>query len=413
MPTEEWVGKSGLNPYADWVMQTDHAIGQVLDALDRNGIAGNTLVVFASDNGCAPEADFVFLQQRGHQPSYHFRGHKADIYEGGHRIPLLMRYPKEITAGAVCQRTVCLTDFMATCADIIGTPLPDHAGVDSFSLRPLFMGQGAYGRDTTVHHSIIGERDNHEMLPINTVTNAFHAHALNLMSRIAETLEMVDDATAFAERASRVTDRINELLYDAENGVYVDGEGSRHSSLHSNMFMLAFGLVPCDRKGGVVEFVKSRGMACSVYGAQHLLDALYLNGEAEHALELMTATHDRSWWNMIQAGSTMTLEAWDIKYKKNLDWNHAWGAAPANIIPRYVAGVRPVEPGFKRTVIQPQPGTLTSFDAKVPTPLGPVTVKYDHGVALEITAPDAMEVDVQAPAAFTGEVRLKRTHVVV
>lgn len=259
----------------------------------------------------------------------------------------------------------------------------------------------------------VGERDNHEMLPINTVTNAFHAHALNVMSRIAETLGMGDDATVFAEGARRVTNRINELLYDAENGVYVDGEGSSHASLHSNMFMLAFGLVPSDRKGRTVEFVKSRGMACSVYGAQHLLDALYLNGEAEYALELMTATHDRSWWNMIQAGSTMTLEAWDIKYKQNLDWNHAWGAAPANIIPRYVAGVRPVEPGFTRTVIQPQPGTLRSFDAKVPTPLGPVTVKYDHGVALEIAAPDAMEVEVQAPAAFTGEVSLRRTHVVV
>ncbi len=156
VPTEAWVGRSGLNPYADWVMQTDHAIGQVLDALDRNRIADNTLVVIASDNGCAPEADFVFLQQRGHQPSYRFRGHKADIYEGGHRIPLLMRYPKEIAAGTTCEQTVCLTDFMATCADVIGAPLPDQAGVDSFSLRPLFTGQGIYGREATVHHSING-----------------------------------------------------------------------------------------------------------------------------------------------------------------------------------------------------------------------------------------------------------------
>jgi alpha-L-rhamnosidase len=259
----------------------------------------------------------------------------------------------------------------------------------------------------------IGERDNHEMLPINTVTNAFHAHALHLMSQIAGRVGRGDDAVTFARGARRVTDRINERLYDAGKGVYVDGEGTSHSSLHSNMFMLAFSLVPDDRKERVVEFVKSRGMACSVYGAQHLLDALYLNGEAEHALGLMTATHDRSWWNMIRAGSTMTLEAWDIKYKKNLDWNHAWGAAPANIIPRYVVGVRPVEPGFKRIVVQPQPGTLASFDAIVPTPLGPVTVKYDPGVALEITAPDAMEVDVKAPAAFAGEVDLRRTHVVV
>ena len=156
VPSKEWIGRSGLNPYADWVMQTDYSIGRVLEALDRNSIAEETLVVFASDNGCAPEADFVFLQQCGHQSSYHFRGHKADIYEGGHRIPMLVRYPREITAGTVCEKTVCLTDLMATSADIIGTPLPDGAGVDSFSLRPLFTGQDGYPRDMTVHHSING-----------------------------------------------------------------------------------------------------------------------------------------------------------------------------------------------------------------------------------------------------------------
>ncbi|MDF3128059.1 alpha-L-rhamnosidase C-terminal domain-containing protein [Kiritimatiellaeota bacterium B1221] len=224
----------------------------------------------------------------------------------------------------------------------------------------------------------IGERDNHEMLPVNTVVNAFHVHALNLMSRIANVLGKAEDEQRFSVQADKAATAIQEKLFDVKRGVYVDGEGSVHASLHSNMFMLAFDLVPEERKAQVVEFVKSRGMACSVYGAQYLLEALYLNHEGQAALELMNAQHDRSWWNMIQSGSTMTWEAWDIKYKGNLDWNHAWGAVPANILPRFLLGVRPLEPGFRKVMIQPQPGSLKQVSGKVPTPHGPITVTYEY-----------------------------------
>ena len=108
-------------------------------------------------------------------------------------------------------------------------------------------------------------------------------------------------------------------------------------------------------------------MACSVYGAQYLLEAVYRLGMDDYALELMTAEHDRGWLNMLRSGSTVTLEAWDWRYKNNLDWNHAWGAAPANIIPRFLAGVRPAEPGFARVLVAPRPGKLLSFDAQAPT----------------------------------------------
>jgi hypothetical protein len=140
------------------------------------------------------------------------------------------------------------------------------------------------------------------------------------------------------------------------------------------MFPLAFGLVLKQHQARVTDFVCSRGMACSVYGSQFLLEALYGMGEAEHALGLMTAEHDRGWLNMLKAGSTVSLEAWDAKYKSNLDWNHAWGAAPANIIPRFLMGVRPAEPGFATVLIAPQPAELEDARAKVPTPLGPVSV---------------------------------------
>lgn len=250
-----------------------------------------------------------------------------------------------------------------------------------------------------------GERDNHEMLPINTATNAFHAHALKLMSEISGVLGKTEKKSQFYKKFQKVSESMNAKLFNKDSGIYIDGEGAEHSSLHSNMFMLAFDLVPEDRKPGVIDFVKSRGMACSVYGAQHLLDALYLNGEDEYALRLMTAQHDRSWYNMIKSGSTMTLEAWDLKYKNNLDWNHAWGAAPANIIPRYVSGVRPLEAGFKKCLIQPQPGNLEYFYSKVPTPLGPVCVNYNEKEGrLDIDSPEEMKMENCPPPNFQGKV---------
>ncbi len=252
-----------------------------------------------------------------------------------------------------------------------------------------------------------GERDNHEMLPVNTVVNAFHAHALHLMATIAKVADKEHDSDWFAKQAMRVAARINEILFDTQQGIYVDGEGSAHASLHSNMFMLAFDLVPQERKPSVLAFIKSRGMACSVYGAQHLLDALYANDEADYALSLLTAQHDRSWWNMIETGSTMTLEAWDLRYKNNLDWNHAWGAAPANIIPRYILGVRPLAPGFEKILIAPQPGSLTHVKGKVPTPHGPVEVDMLNDACkpfeLHVVIPSKTEVQIHiAPRYLIG-----------
>jgi hypothetical protein len=247
-----------------------------------------------------------------------------------------------------------------------------------------------------------GERDGHEMLPVNTVVNAFHYRALILMSRIALALGRADNQSRFVKQAALVNATINRLLFDHERGVYIDGEGSHHASLHSNMFMLAFGLVPEDRRQTVVSFVKSRGMACSVYGAQFLLEALYRNGEARYALELLTAQHDRSWWNMIQVGSTITMEAWELKYKNNLDWNHAWGAAPANIIPRFLLGIRPLEPGFGKVLIQPQSGSLKKVSGTIPTIRGPIKVSLEN----DRMKPFELRIDI--PVNMTAKVGLPR-----
>lgn len=157
LPTGPWQDKSGLNPYADFVMQTDDAIGQVLTALDQHGLRDNTLVLVTSDNGCSPQAKFEELVPKGHNPSYVFRGHKADIYEGGHRIPFLARWPGQVKAGTRSDQLLCLTDFMATCSQILGVDLPATAGEDSTGFLPALKGrdQGPL-REAIVHHSING-----------------------------------------------------------------------------------------------------------------------------------------------------------------------------------------------------------------------------------------------------------------
>jgi hypothetical protein len=217
-----------------------------------------------------------------------------------------------------------------------------------------------------------GERDGHEMLPINTVVNCLFYNNMIIMAEIARVLNNQADKNYFENMAAKVKATINKILLDQEKGIYIDGEGSKHSSLHSNMMALAFGLVPEINKNRVVDFLKSRGMACSVYGSQFLLEGLYLAGEGQYALDLMRSTSDRSWWNMIRTGSTITLEAWDMKYKPNSDWNHAWGAAPANIIPRFLWGIQPKTAGFSEVSVTPQMGNLTSSTIKIPTIRGQI-----------------------------------------
>ncbi len=158
LPTAEFLGKSGVSTYGDFCLQVDDVVGQVMAAVERHGVAENTIILFTSDNGCAPHADLEEMAAVGHNPSYVFRGHKADIYEGGHRIPLLIRWPATIAAGSVSEETVCLVDLLATCADILGTPLPANAGEDSVSNLPLWRGESLDRtlREATVHSSVNG-----------------------------------------------------------------------------------------------------------------------------------------------------------------------------------------------------------------------------------------------------------------
>ncbi len=157
LPTPEWQGKSGINAYCDFVMQVDDTVGQVMRALKAQGIEKNTLIIFTADNGCSPAANLKEITDKDHHPSYHFRGHKADIYEGGHRVPFIANWPAHIKAGTHSDQLTCLTDLMATAADIVGAKLPDEAGVDSVSILSAMEGKADTPlREAAVHHSIRG-----------------------------------------------------------------------------------------------------------------------------------------------------------------------------------------------------------------------------------------------------------------
>jgi len=239
----------------------------------------------------------------------------------------------------------------------------------------------------------------------NSVNNAFYYHSLRLMSDIATVLGRTDDATSYTVCADQVYAAYNATFWNDANQCYVDGVGTDHASAHGNFFPLAFGLVPADRQTAVVNFLHSRidangGMPCSVYGAQYLLESLFNAGNADTALDLMTTNGPRGWVNMINLGSTLTTEAWNFQDKPNMDWNHAWGAAPGNLIPRFVLGLRPLTAGFGQILIQPQLGkTLTYAEGVVPTIRGPV------GIAVS-NAPGQFQLLLNIPGNVTATVML-------
>ena len=250
-----------------------------------------------------------------------------------------------------------------------------------------------------------GEDDAFVFSDFNAVVNAYHYKALRIMADIAGVLGRREDREHFSTLAQSSYEAFNSLLFDSATGLYTDGAGISHSSLHGNMFALCFGLVPEERRDKVVEFVKSRSMACSVYGSQFLLDALYDSNEGDYALSLMNSTSQRSWYNMIRIGSTITTEAWDPIFKPNLDWNHPWGAAPANVISRKLMGVEPLESGFSKVRIKPQVSNLNFAEILVPTIRGSIRVRFDknaeaggrsvlsvdipHGISAEVWLPEA------------------------
>jgi arylsulfatase A-like enzyme len=157
VPSPKWQGKSGLGSYGDFVMQTDNVVGEVSAALAKHGFADNTLVIFTSDNGCSKAADIKGLAKKGHLVSAHMRGSKADIWDGGHRIPFIVRWPGQVKPGTTSDQLICLTDLFATASEIVGADFPATSCEDSVSFLPALSGEPIVStREGVIHHSFSG-----------------------------------------------------------------------------------------------------------------------------------------------------------------------------------------------------------------------------------------------------------------
>jgi len=244
-----------------------------------------------------------------------------------------------------------------------------------------------------------GERDGYLHTRVNTVVNAFYLRAMTMMSEMAGALGIADDADEYTRRVQATLVRFQDRLFDARSELFRDGLGTDHVSLHANLFPLAFGLAPDQARASIAGWLGNRGMRCSVYAAQYLMEALFQNEADEQAVVLMTAANDRSWRHMIESGATITWEAWDHKYKPNQDWNHAWGAAPANLLPRFLLGAEALRPGWEVARIRPCIAGLSYAKGKIPTPRGPVCVAWtmDSSFRLTIQLPAGMAARVELP----------------
>ncbi len=158
VPSPKFRGQSGIAPIADFVMETDWSVGQVVKAIDDAGLGDDTIIFFNADNGHSHYTGWEQLITADHQPSGPYRGHKGDIWEGGHRVPLVVRWPGHVEAGSKSRQMVCLTDLFATCVDIVGAKLPANGAEDSLSFQPTLLGEThKNGRTTLVSHSNFGE----------------------------------------------------------------------------------------------------------------------------------------------------------------------------------------------------------------------------------------------------------------
>ncbi len=221
------------------------------------------------------------------------------------------------------------------------------------------------------------ERDSYEFGEINIVPNSYLYGALLAA-------HWLTGERRFHDEANVVSNAMKRLMFRDRR--FVDNPKSTHTALHSVFFPLYFDLA--DMTEEMKAIMLSKGMACSVYGAQFLLEACFKHGLAQHGIDLMTSTGLRSWQNMLDKGATVTMEAWDDSLKPNQDWNHAWASAPANIMPRFIAGIRPVEPGFARFVVEPNFGNLEWVEAKQPTPTGEILLQMQAGRQLQLTVPE-------------------------
>ena len=223
VPAPDFVGKSGAEDvvkkdpkYGDWVYQGDHMLGQIMESLERHDLADNTLLIATADNGAAG---------RAYAP---IRASKSSIYEGGHRVPLVVRWPGHVKTGSVNHDTVCLNDLMATAAEVVGATLPDDAGEDSVSFLPTLLGTARQpARDGTVHQAPGGDLAIRQG-PWKAI---FHKTGQRELFNLATDLSETEDVLAANPEVAK---KLTELMQS-----YIDRGRSTPGTIQENEYPLS------------------------------------------------------------------------------------------------------------------------------------------------------------------------------
>ena len=226
VPGPEWQGKSGVGPYGDFVMQTDNVLGEIRAALADTGHLSNTLIVFTSDNGCSKAANIQALAEKGHLVSAHLRGSKADLWDGGHRLPFIISWPGKVSPGSVSHQLICHTDLFASIADITHQSLPPEAAEDSVSFLPALQGKKiASSRNGIIHHSFSGHfayRSGRWKLLLAKGSGGWTSPKENEMPNTAAQIQLYDMVEDVGEKNSlheRHPEVVQHLLAQLKNDI--------------------------------------------------------------------------------------------------------------------------------------------------------------------------------------------------
>lgn len=268
--------------------------------------------------------------------------------------------------------------------------LPELAGADG-----LLRGNGKI-RD--IVDWPMQDRDGYVMGSCNFVPNAYYYGSCLAMHELT-------GKSSYTELAAAVRKELRRQMW--HNGTPEDSPGAAHTALHSAVFALRFGIAEKHEIPGLLALIAEKGMVCSVYAAQFLLEVCAMYGLDDLFYKLLTADAPRSWLNMLAQGSTISMESWGEWDKPFQDWSHAWGAAPANLIPRCLCGVRPVKPGFEEFTVAPLATAPEKFFLRAPTPGGAVELEFEGGRG-ELTVPEGCHALYAAQRLAPGKHRIER-----
>lgn len=296
------------------------------------------------------------------------------------------------------------TQALATNYDKLKQKLPDEWVEASTGLIRKNTGSNGAGSctDCDIVDWPAGERDGYVFRPYNTVINAIGHQSYLDMADIARALGKNADAESFTATATRLREAANARLFDDAKGAYRDGlnaDGTPvdHYAIQASVFASAFGLADAEQAASTAEYIRTRGMACSVYCAAFVIESLYNGDRADVANSFLTGTGLRSWMNMIAKGAGATMEAWDPSLKSNLTYSHPWAASPAYNVPQGMFGIRPSTPGYATFDVRPQPASVEWAGVRLPTLKGSIGAAHH-------TIGDRTDVGVHVPGNTVARV---------